>query len=159
MHSSRRRHNTDRSTSSRGSRRSDDSQDSRSTAQTSVYSSPRPSIRHAATDRPIYAKQQSYDVSPATTYYPRSSTETYVSTIASREEIYEEPESYDPEYVVPEYREVVETNLRPSTSEDFADFFPSTKRLSIRHDDTSYDGNMNLRVDIETGSGRRKGNV
>ena len=153
-----RRYNTDHSTSSRGSRRSDDSQDSQSTAPTSVYSSRRPSIQHAQTDRPVYSKH-GYDISPATTYYPRSSTETYASTVASEEDLYEEPESYDPEFEVPEYREVVERDLRPSTPSDFADFFPSTRRLYIRHDDTTYDGNMNLRVDTETGHGRRKGNV
>jgi hypothetical protein len=158
MHSSIRRYNTGLSTSSRGSRRSDDSQNSQSTAPTSVSYSPRPSIHHAQTDRPVYSKH-GYDISPTTTYCPRSSAETYTSTVASQEELYEEPETYDQEFEVPEYREVVERDLRPSTPSDFADFFPSTKRLYIRHDDTTYDGNMNLRVDTETGHGRRKGNV
>jgi hypothetical protein len=48
---------------------------------------------------------------------------------------------------------VVERQLRASNYSDFADYFPSTKRLFIRHDDTTYDGNMNLRVDTE---GRKK---
>jgi len=62
---------------------------------------------------------------------------------------------------VPEYKfkEEVESNLRQSTPQDFADFFPSSKRLYIRHDDTTYDGNMNLRVDTEDSHGRRKTNV
>lgn len=138
-----RRHTTDVGSRSTNSRHSDDSQDSQSTAPTSLHGSPRPSIRYAAT---AYEKQ---DLSPAATYYPRSSTETYASTIASLEELYEEPDTYDPEYDVPEYREVVETSLRPSNPSDFAEYFPSTKRLFIRHDNTSYDGNMNLRVDTE----------
>jgi len=106
----------------------------------------------------VYEKP--YDLSPATTYYPRSSTETYASG-ASQEDIFEEPETYDPEYDVPEYnvREEVETNLRPSTPSDFANYFPSSKRLFIRHDDTTYDGNMNLRVDIEDSHSKRKSNV
>jgi len=138
-----RRYTTDVSSRSTGSRNSDDSQESQSTAPTSLYSSRRPSIHQAATD---YMKQ---DLSPAATYYPRSSTETYTSTIASQEDLYEEPESYDRDFEVSEYREVVETCLRPSNPSDFADYFPSTKRLHICHDDTSPDGNMNLRVDTE----------
>lgn len=153
MHHSIRRYNTDISTSSSRSRYSDESQESQSTAPT--YYSSRPSIQHAASDLPVYSKQQ-YDVSPCTTYCPRSSTETYASTTASSEELYEEPESYDPEFEVPEYREVVDTSLRPSNPSDFADFFPSTKRMYIRHDDTTHDGNMNLRVDTES---KKKGTV
>jgi hypothetical protein len=158
MHQTIRRYNTDLSTRSTTSRHSDESQDSQSTAPTSVYGSPRPSLHQAYTDVPIYSKP--YDLSPATTYYPRSSTETYASG-ASQDDIFEEPETYDPEYEVPEYklRDEVEANLRPSTPSDFADFFPSSKRLLIRHDDTTYDGNMNLRVDTEDPNSRRKTNV
>jgi len=137
-----RRYTTDVGSRSTNSRHSNDSQDSSSTAPTSLHSSPRPSIHHPATEY----KQ---DLSPSASHYPRSSTETYASTVASQEELYEEPDTYDPEYEVPEYREVVESNLRPSNPSDFADYFPSTKRLFIRHDDTTYDGNMNLRVDTE----------
>lgn len=116
------------------------SQDSRSTASTSI---------------------RSYDPSPLGAYHPRTSTETYASTVASLEELCEEPESFDADYEVPEYRDVVtETDLRPTNPQDFADYFPSTRRLFIKHDDTSSDGNLNLRVDTEvSASGRRKENV
>ncbi|QSZ30220.1 hypothetical protein DSL72_004742 [Monilinia vaccinii-corymbosi] len=156
------RYATDQSTSSRDSRRSDESsQGSQSTAPTSIYSSPRPSIHQYQPDRPIYHQKKERDMSPcdsspAATYLPRSSQETYDSTLSSQEDIFDEPESYDPEYEVPEYTEVVEKTLRPSNAQDFARFFPSTKRLYIRHDDTSYDGNMNLRVDTEVGHGLEK---
>lgn len=137
-----RRYTTDVGSRSINSRHSEDSQASSSTAPTSLQSSPRPSIHHAAAEY----KQ---DLSPSASHYPRSSTETYASTIASQEDLYEEPDTYDSEYDVPEYREVVETSLRPSNPSDFAEYFPSTKRLFIRHDNTTYDGNMNLRVDTE----------
>lgn len=155
------RHDTYLSTSSDGSRYSYETQDSRSTAPTSIHQSPRPSLQQYATDRPIYSAKPSYDSSPSTTYYPRSSTETYASTTASQDELVEEPESYYPEYEVPEYtyNEEVESNIRPSTPSDFAEFFPSSKRMYIRHDDTTYDGNMNLRVDTEDSSSRKKTNV
>ncbi|KAI9649782.1 hypothetical protein NHQ30_002363 [Ciborinia camelliae] len=157
-----RRYTTDPSTSSRDSRQSDESsRESQSTAPTSIYSSPRPSIHQYHIDRPIYYQKNSidlspYEISPAATHYPRSSQETYDSTLSSQEDLYDEPESFDPEYEVPEYKAVVENNLRPSTAQDFASYFPSTKRLYIRHDDTSYDGNMNLRVDTEVGHGQEK---
>jgi hypothetical protein len=154
-----RRCHTDLSTSSRGFHHSDDSQDSQSTAPTSIYSEI-PSLHRSATDRPSYYSKPSYDSCPSTNYHPRSSAETYASTTASQEELCEEPERYDPEYEVPEYSrtEGPEVSLRPSSPSDFAEFFPSTKRMYIRHDDTTYDGNMNLRVDAEDAYSR-KGNV
>ncbi|KAH6718159.1 hypothetical protein BKA61DRAFT_298854 [Leptodontidium sp. MPI-SDFR-AT-0119] len=145
-----RRYKTDVSERSAASH-SDESQDSQSTTPTSLYSSPSPSLRQA-TD--LYSKQQ-YDISPCTTFCARSSTETYSSTVESLQELCEEPDSYDPEYEVPEYREPVDHNLRPSNPSDFADFFPTMNRLCIRHDDTTHDGNMNLRVDTE----RKRGTI
>ncbi|KAH7417866.1 hypothetical protein BKA64DRAFT_563814 [Cadophora sp. MPI-SDFR-AT-0126] len=145
-----RRYKTDISECSAASH-SDESQDSQSTTPTSLYSSPSPSLRHA-TD--LYSKPE-YDISPCTTFCARSSTETYSSTVESFEELCEEPDTYDPEYEVPEYREPVFHDLRASNPSDFAEFFPTMNRLCIRHDDTTHDGNMNLRVDIE----RRRGTI
>ncbi|KAL2066087.1 hypothetical protein VTL71DRAFT_2158 [Oculimacula yallundae] len=130
---------------------SNESQDSQSTNPTSLYSSPSPSIRRAVD---LYSTPE-YDISPSTTFYARSSTETYSSTVESFEELCEEPDTYDPEYEVPEYREPVEHDLRASNPSDFADFFPTMNRLCIRHDDTTHDGNMNLRVDTE----RKRGTI
>ncbi|KAL6883071.1 hypothetical protein HDV57DRAFT_471816 [Trichoderma longibrachiatum] len=42
---------------------------------------------------------------------------------------------------------VPEISVRSSDPETFAHLFPSMDRLSIRHDDRTADGNMNLRVD------------
>lgn len=143
--------------SQKDSRRSDDSQDSRSTAPTSLYSSAGLSL-YPPTERLVYTKP--YDVSPATTYYPRSSTETYLSG-ASEEDLCEEPDEYDHEYDVPELRvrDEVNMDLRPSTPQDFAELFASSKRLYIKHDDTTYDGNMNLRVDTEDPFGGPKASI
>jgi len=78
---------------------------------------------------------------------------TYASTVASEQDFiddyqYEEPESYE--------SELIESTAFPSTPSEFAEYFPSTRRMCIRHDDTA-DGNMNLRVDTEkqTPSGDR----
>lgn len=45
-----------------------------------------------------------------------------------------------------------------SNPRDFAQFFPSANRISIRHDDATIDGNMNLRLDtwIPTKHGKRR---
>ncbi|EKD20087.1 uncharacterized protein L3040_002238 [Drepanopeziza brunnea f. sp. 'multigermtubi'] len=130
-----------------------DSQDSQSTASTPTSLHTSPSIRKAAD---IYAEQQ-FDISPCTTFCARSSTETYASTVESLEEFYGEAETHDPDYDILENRSPVSSynKLRPSNPSDFADYFPSHHRLSIRHDDTTHDGNMNLRVDME----RKRGTI
>ena len=62
---------------------------------------------------------------------------------------------------MPEYQVIreSESKLRPSTPSNFAELFPSSRRLYIKHDDTTYDGNMNLRVDAEDPHSKRKENV
>ncbi|RDL39982.1 Uncharacterized protein BP5553_04322 [Venustampulla echinocandica] len=154
----RRNHEDSASSRSSHSRRSNDSYESRSTAPTTVHNSPRPSSYRAESDR-YPSSKYAYETSSPTPYscFPRSSTETYASG-ASEQDLCEEPETYDPEYEVPEYHEIVEADLRPTNPNNFADYFPSTKRLSIRHDDTTYDGNMNLRIDAEDYL-RKTGNV
>ncbi|TKA31301.1 hypothetical protein B0A50_02146 [Salinomyces thailandicus] len=79
---------------------------------------------------------------------PRVSVETYASTIASEEDLLEE--DVLPEYDVPEYNaHPYESNVIPATPSDFSELFPSKTRLHVRHDDSTLDGNMNLRIDTE----------
>lgn len=80
---------------------------------------------------------------------PRISAETYASTASS----IEDPADDLPPFEVPEVSDYPSETL-PSTAltsspEEFAEYFPSTQMLSIRHDDTTIDGNMNLRIDTE----------
>jgi hypothetical protein len=50
--------------------------------------------------------------------------------------------------VLPPYRaSVVDPTVRPSTPRAFGRLFPSLDRLSVKHDDLTSDGNMNLRID------------
>lgn len=154
------RHNTDPSYSGTGSsRRSDESHISPSTAPTSLYESSYPSFQHAVTTqtRKVYVAHD-HDVPPATNPYQSSSALTYASTVPSVEDIFEEPEEYDDnQYAVPEYRRVCpEAEVRASSSYDFAELFPSQRTLYIRHDDTTDDGNMNLRVETEVMDGRHR---
>ncbi|CAG8954808.1 hypothetical protein HYFRA_00004733 [Hymenoscyphus fraxineus] len=131
--------------------RSDDSQDSQSTAPTSINDSPNSTYDTYNSTPERFTSRPEYRTSPSMTYFARSSVETYASGASEEEELFLEPESYesDPDFDVKECREVVDTDLRPTNPGDFAEYFPSTNRLFIRHDDTTYDGNMNLRVDTE----------
>lgn len=141
-------------TSSRSSHRSDESHDSHSTALSSVHSSPHPAPRYPR------ARQFSYDAELSPASSERSSTETYASTVASLQELFEEPEETSHDYDLPEYlHEHFEPSIRPSTAQEFARYFPTTNRLSIRHDGSTYDGNMNLRVDTEVSSKHGKEQV
>ena len=78
-----------------------------------------------------------------------NSAETYTSTTSSIEHL----EDDLPPFEVPEVSnypsETLPSTALTSSPEEFAQYFPSTQRLSIRHDDTTMDGNMNLRVDTE----------
>ncbi|KAK8128253.1 hypothetical protein PG984_009361 [Apiospora sp. TS-2023a] len=151
-------------TCTRDSQRSAESYESRSTAPTSVYESSRPSTKHSilkTTSRaqPEYQKQ---DLSPSTSLCASSSSVDTYSSRASLDEVEEVDVSdasvdYTEIPPLPTYRhEIVDTNVRPSTPEDFAALFPSMNRLSIRHDDFTSDGNMNLRVDTVVSGGRRR---
>lgn len=78
----------------------------------------------------------------------RASCETYAST--SEEEEIEDDVDDGVEYLVPDYsHEPLPADAIPTTPRDFADLFPTSKRISIRHDDSTVDGNMNLRVDTQ----------
>lgn len=79
---------------------------------------------------------------------------TYASTDSSDEEVCQQPTRDLPKVRKTVYR----SDAIPSTPPDFAELFPSTRRLLIHHDDSTADGNMNLRVDAEvstTTKGRR----
>lgn len=82
-----------------------------------------------------------------------ASVGTYASTVESVADL----EDDMPEYEVPQYkREYFHPNVIPATPSDFTELFPSSRRLEISHDDTTSDGNMNLRVDTIVRSSRGK---
>ncbi|KAF2733029.1 hypothetical protein EJ04DRAFT_299080 [Polyplosphaeria fusca] len=77
----------------------------------------------------------------------RASVDTYAST--SSEDLADDFDDV-PEYHVPQYQhDALPVDAIPTTPRDFADLFPTSKRISIRHDDSTIDGNMNLRVDTQ----------
>lgn len=86
---------------------------------------------------------------------PRTSSDTYASTVVSEDE--EEIPEDIPEYALPEYiARPYDSGVLPATPSDFSDLFPSHRKLTLRHDDSTLDGNMNLRVDTDVLIGGRK---
>ncbi|KIW91510.1 uncharacterized protein Z519_07476 [Cladophialophora bantiana CBS 173.52] len=77
---------------------------------------------------------------------PRASTETYTSTIASDID----DASSRPPSLCPLMRHICyKPDAIATTPIEFGELFPSTRRILIQHDDTTPDGNLNLRVDTE----------
>ncbi|KIW32480.1 uncharacterized protein PV07_04025 [Cladophialophora immunda] len=75
---------------------------------------------------------------------PRASTETYTSTVAS------ETDSSRPPSLCPLMRHICyKPDAIATTPIEFGELFPSTRRILIQHDDTTPDGNLNLRIDTE----------
>lgn len=150
------------STGDSHSHRSMDSYGTHSTAPSSLSFCESPFSTKASSPRTprAYPERHDEDLSPSTSICPRSSVETY-SSRASIGEVTEVEASdiLDDANAppLPAYRqEISDLNVRPSSPEDFASLFPSMNRLSIKHDDFTSDGNMNLRVDtVVTGRRRR----
>jgi len=116
----------------------------------------RPSIRHHETcngriERPPvhYFPEKEPFASPGAS---NTSVDTYASTVPSEEALIEDLDHFHlPEYTAQHYDTAI-----PATPSDFSELFPSHRRLAIRHDDSTLDGNLNLRIDTEVhASGRR----
>lgn len=95
--------------------------------------------------RPV-VKQEEDDCSlpPFYTADTRRSSASYASTVSSSDDLPKQPRY---EVVVADRQEVFPSSAIASNPATFADLFPSARRLLIRHDDSTLDGNMNLRVD------------
>jgi hypothetical protein len=128
------------------------------------YSDRRPSLVHNETcdariegDDPDYFATN-HDSDRYEALPPRASVDTYAST--SEEDLAADLDDDMPDYQVPEYHHQPRHNdAIPTTPCDFAELFPTGKRISIRHDDATIDGNMNLRVDTQVEErGHRKQN-
>lgn len=113
--------------------------------------SPKPLVEYIECDQ---------DLSPNTVLDPRSSVDTYASDASEQDDLgLLQPERdlvADSIPPLPSYcHEITEPYARPSTPKQFAELFPSMDRLSVRHDDFTEDGNMNLRVDTVLPGPRR----
>ncbi|RVX75591.1 hypothetical protein B0A52_00944 [Exophiala mesophila] len=130
------------STSSTPSHRSGSSRHSQYTTNTS-YSDFKAEAKYSKG-----SSTQKYNPQPEVN--PRSSCETYASTTVDECE-----DSYHQVGICPPLRaRCYKPDAVAATSCEFSQLFPSTRRLLIQHDDTSLDGNLNLRVDTEVPAGR-----
>ena len=80
---------------------------------------------------------------------PRVSAETYASTTSSVEDLGGDLPRFEPSEVSDYPSETLPSTALTASPEEFAEYFPSTQKLSIRHDNTTMDGNMNLRIDTK----------
>lgn len=136
-----------------------DSSRSYSTAQTAytIHSTHKPKLERHDT---CFGRVESYQSGASCGLDERkASVATYASTDPSEggndddeDEPYELLDFSDDEY---------RSDAIPATPRDFAELFPSSRRLSISHDDSTVDGNMNLRVDtlVETEWSSKKQNL
>ncbi|KAL2267020.1 hypothetical protein VTJ83DRAFT_4297 [Remersonia thermophila] len=132
------------------------------TTTTTTASSARYASRHddyRSKARYVYDSRD--DVSPSTWISPRSTDDfTCASTTLSCDDLdLDETPDYDGGDIppLPEYcHGMVEPNVRISTPQDFAKLFPSLNRLTVRHDEFTNDGNMNLRIDSVVTTTRRR---
>lgn len=119
------------------------------------------------------------DLSPSTLCYPRASVDSYTSEVDSEldrdEQLPDDASDLTDDDTesshlchglnnsdgsippLPEYRhDIVDRNVCPSTPQEFAQLFPSLDRMSVRHDEFTSDGNMNLRIDVTVPVGSRR---
>lgn len=122
-----------------------------SVSTTPTCDSERPSIQqYKTTGNPHY--QDSWDetqYSYIDYHQPRTSAESYSSATSSVEDLGYDLSPYEVPEVSDHASKTLPTTALASSPEEFAKYFPSTQMLSIRHDDTTIDGNMNLRIDTE----------
>ncbi|KAK4693552.1 hypothetical protein P7C71_g3873, partial [Lecanoromycetidae sp. Uapishka_2] len=77
---------------------------------------------------------------------PQTSSMTYESSISSEEGF---DDDLPPFEIPDDGYEAVNPTALASSPQEFAEYFPSTQKLLLRHDDSTMDGNMNLRVDTQ----------
>ena len=132
-----------RSRSSSSSDYSDESHISGSTAAT-VDSSRLPAQQYKTDGNPYQTGEWEIPQFEYVDFARPQTSGSYATSISSLED-------YDndlPPFEIPEEtEEYIGPTALASSPEEFALYFPSTSRMSIRHDDATLDGNMNLRVD------------
>lgn len=77
---------------------------------------------------------------------PQTSSLTYASSISSEEDF---DDDLPPFEVPDDGYEAVNPTALASSPQEFAEYFPSTQKLLLRHDDSTMDGNMNIRIDTQ----------
>ena len=142
-----------RSDTSSDSGCSDSSYRSRSTAPTER--SDRPYLKHHHTADATCVEDPWEDevyIDELSDLDDTASIHTYASTLPSSEDFEDELLDEGPDYE-PVYQR---SKTSSSTPDDFSRWFPTTRRMFIRHDDSTFDGNMNLQLYTEVPQEGRK---
>jgi hypothetical protein len=135
------------STLARSSTKSSRSVQSSHTQHTNItsYSDTKPVVKHYERYEECEVDEDSGDLQGQYDD-PRSSTETYASTVAFEDE--DEPSKGSS--LRPLMRHICyEPDALATSPAEFGELFPSNRRILIQHDDTTPDGNLNLRLDTE----------
>ena len=138
---------SDSSTSDRSSTKSSRSIQSSHTQYTNItsYSDTKPAVKHCEHYEEIEVVDVPEDLDEEVED-PRASIATYASTTASETDA---DSSKAPSFG-PLMRHICyEPDALATSPAEFGELFPSTGRLLIQHDDSSPDGNLNLRLDTE----------
>lgn len=100
-------------------------------------------------DLPSFLDQKDTPCSPGPCLKTcRDSVLTYASTVQSLEgSVDARSEQIEGINSLVSLPDMYETKVVPASPADFPNLFPSRRKLKIRHDDLTMDGNMNLRVD------------
>ncbi|KAF2155029.1 hypothetical protein K461DRAFT_276215 [Myriangium duriaei CBS 260.36] len=127
---------------SSGSDRSDKSYRSQSTVPTEYeYLSSKPALFD-------FEDRDNASYAPAAD--ARASVQTYDSSASFAHESPEDDSRSDSSFEPPHfYQDDYYDDTIPTTPADFSKLFPSTRKLCISHDDSTPDGNMNLKVNTE----------
>ena len=146
-----------RSDTSSDSGYSDSSYRSRSTAPTEHSDSYGQKYTTVSLDQPYtedgYSEDTWDDSLCEQDFDDAASIETYASTLPSEDDFEDEYQDYQEPYYEPE---ITEPRTVPSSPEEFARCFPSKRRLFVRHDDSAFDGNMNLQVYTDISRGEKR---
>ncbi|CAF9904292.1 MAG: hypothetical protein ALECFALPRED_006250 [Alectoria fallacina] len=124
---------------------------SRSSSTYSMGNSERPSIQQYKTTGNPH-DQDSWDEAQCSHLDypdPRISIETSTSTTSSVQGLGDDLPPFELPHVSDYPSNSLPSTPLTSSPEEFAEYFPTTQMLSIKHDDTTIDGNMNLRIDTE----------
>lgn len=113
------------------------------------YSYQKPIVKHHDHCHAPHLDDEPSRFEPKLAITPRTSSDTYASTIAS------EKESPATSNQWPLARQICyQPDALACTPAEFAELFPSTRRILIQHDDSTPDGNLNLRADTELTLGK-----
>jgi hypothetical protein len=103
-------------------------------------------------DHHNYSVESKFETPPESALFDansRESANTYTTTISSFDHFDDDNGNENRHHNHCQTKFAQRPLIEPATPQEFAELFPSVRRLIIKHDDSTLDGNMNIRVDTE----------